>query len=202
MSKATGYPDCMQTLIEEFSKMPGIGVRTAERLAFYILTTNKEATERLSEAVRKVRDTVRYCKDCFNLSENELCRICSDPTRDVHTLCVIEEPKDIIAMEKSGVFRGLYHVLLGALSPLDGVGPDDLKVPELLRRLKEGSVSEVILGTTSDTEGEATAIYLKGRIKTLGIKVTRLAQGIPLGTDLEFADRATLIRAIEARLSY
>ena len=199
MSRGTSYPECMQALIEEFSRMPGIGIRTAERLAFYILTAKQEAVDRLSESLIRVKDTIRYCKDCFNLSERELCSICSDPSRDSQVLCVVEEPKDIIVIEKSGAFRGVYHVLLGALSPLDGIGPEDLKIPELISRVKSSTFSEIIVATTSDTEGEATSIYLTGIMKSLKVKLTRLAQGVPIGSELEFTDRATLIRAIEAR---
>jgi recombination protein RecR len=195
-----GYPEPIQRLIEQFAQMPGVGVRTAERFAFYILTARKEDTDRLAEAIRKTKDSIRYCRQCFNLSEKELCAICSDPTRDARMLCVVEEPKDIIALEKSGVFSGHYHVLLGALSPLDGIGPNDLKIPELLSRLGgPPGWTEVLLATTSDTEGEATAIYLTKALKPYKVRVTRLAQGVPVGTELEFADRATLMRAIEAR---
>jgi recombination protein RecR len=194
-----GYPEPMQHLIEQFSQMPGVGVRTAERFAFYILGARKEDADRLSDAIRKTRESIRYCRQCFNLSERELCAVCADPTRESRMICVVEEPKDIIALEKSGVYHGQYHVLLGALSPLDGIGPNDLKIPELLSRLTAGQFTEVLLATTSDTEGEATAIYLTKALKPYRVKVTRLAQGVPVGTELEFADRATLMRAIEAR---
>ena len=194
-----GYPECMQVLIEEFSKMPGIGTRTAERLAFYILTADKISVDRLAEAVRKVKASVRYCETCFNLSESAKCGICSGASRDHTRICVVAEPKDIMTLEKAGVYKGLYHVLLGVLSPLDGIGPQDLKVRELLGRIKEEGTEEVILATTSDTEGDATAFYLVKVLKPLGVRVTRLAQGIPVGSDLEFSDRATLSRAIEAR---
>lgn len=195
----TGYPEPMQNLIEQFSQMPGVGVRTAERFAFYILTARKEDTDRLSDAIRRTKESIRYCRQCFNLSEKEICHICSDPTRETGMICVVEEPKDIIALEKSGVYHGLYHVLLGALSPLDGIGPNDLKIPELLSRLSANPITEAVLATTSDTEGEATAIYLTKALKPYKIKVTRLTQGVPVGTELEFADRATLMRAIETR---
>lgn len=195
----SGYPECMRALIEEFSHMPGVGVRTAERLAFYILTTDKISVERLADAILKVNESIRYCAKCFNLSEEETCAICSDPGRDAAKICVVEEPKDIISLEKSGVFRGLYHVLLGSLSPLDGIGPQDIKIQELIARVKGEGIKEVILATAPDTEGEATAIYLARTLKPTKVKVTRLAQGIPVGSELEFADRATLMRAIEAR---
>lgn len=199
MPAGNGYPECMRELIEEFARMPGVGMRTAERLAFYVLTADKTAAERLSASIRKVNDSIRYCAKCFNLSENEFCSICSDHTRDATRVCVVEEPKDIISIERSGVFHGLYHVLLGVLSPLDGVGPQDIKTAELVARVKTQGIQEVILGTTSDTEGEATALYLARTLKPLKVKTTRLAQGIPVGSDLEFADRATLMRAIEMR---
>jgi recombination protein RecR len=150
----------MRELIDEFAKMPGVGRRTAERLAFYILTADKADAERLSASIRKVNDSIRYCSKCFNLSEGEFCSICSDASRDVERVCVVEEPKDIISIEKASVFRGLYHVLLGSLSPLDGVGPQDIKIAELLQRVKTEGIKEVILGMTSDTEGEATALYV------------------------------------------
>lgn len=195
-----GYPDCMRSLIEEFAKMPGVGIRTAERLAFYVLSADRESVERLATSIRKVNESIRYCQKCFNLSENEICSICMDPGRDQERICVVEEPKDIISIEKSGGYKGLYHVLLGVLSPLDGMGPQDLKIQELLARLKSNkSIKEVIVATTSDTEGEATAIYLSKILKTNPVRVTRLAQGIPVGIDLEFADKATLMKAIEAR---
>ncbi len=194
-----GYPDCMQALIEEFSRMPGVGVRTAERLAFYVLTADKDSIGRLAESLKKVNESIRYCSRCFNLSEAETCLICADPRREGDKICVVEEPKDTLSIEKANVFRGRYHVLLGALSPLDGVGPQDIKIQELLTRVKADNIKEVILATSPDTEGEATAIYLGRVLKPLKVRVTRLAQGIPVGTDLEFADRATLSRAIEAR---
>lgn len=189
----------MQVLIEELSKMPGIGVRTAERLAFYVLEADKISVERLSDALKKVNESIRYCRDCYNLSEDELCKICSNAARDHDCVCVVEEPKDIITIEKSGGFKGVYHVLLGVLSPLDGVGPQDIKIQELVDRIKQHKIKEVIIATTSDSEGEATAIYLAKALRPLGVRTTRIAQGIPVGSDLEFADRATLSRAIEAR---
>jgi recombination protein RecR len=192
-----GYPDCMRDLIEEFAHMPGIGVRTAERLAFYVLSADKDSIGRLSDSIRKVKESIHYCSKCYNLSEHEECRVCSDASRNQGVICVVEDPKDIITIEKVGVYKGLYHVLLGSLSPLEGIGPEDLKIKELMTRAKK--VTEVLLATAPDTEGEATAIYLTKLLKAQQIKVTRLAQGIPVGCDLEFADRATLMHAIEAR---
>jgi len=199
MNRGMQYPECMQTLIEAFAKMPGIGIRTAERLAFYVLTADGVDVKTLSDSVQKVKESIRYCKACFNLSEEELCAICQDPGRERALLCIVEEPKDIIVIEKSGGFKGLYHVLLGALSPLDGIGPKDLKIPELIHRLGADIFQEIIIATTSDTEGEATSLYLNKVIKPLKIKITRLAQGMPMGSELEFTDRATLVKAIEAR---
>jgi len=193
------YPESMQALIQEFSRMPGVGIRTAERLAFYVLSAPLEPMVRLSEAIQKVNKTIHYCKLCFNLSEEDACTICKDPTRDTHTICVVEEPKDIISIEKSGAYRGIYHVLLGVLSPLDGVGPQDIKIQELISRIKKQGITEVIVATTSDTEGEATAVYLAKVVKACKVRITRLAQGIPVGSDLEFADRATLSKSILSR---
>lgn len=195
----TGYPECMRVLIEEFSKMPGVGLRTAERFAFHVLGADPESVERLADTLKKVNRTVRTCDRCFNLSEGSLCAVCEDERRDREKICVVEEPKDIITIEKSGAWRGVYHVLLGALSPLDAVGPQDLKIGELLSRVRNENIREVIIATTSDTEGEATAIYLAKVLKPFKARVTRIAQGVPVGADLEFADRATLMRAIEAR---
>ena len=194
-----GYPESMKALIEGFAKLPGIGIRTAERLAFFVLMAEKQEMDDLAAAIRKVSESIRYCVRCFNLSEAEICTICSDSSREGGVLCVVEEPKDIISIEKSGSFHGRYHVLLGALSPLDGIGPKDIKIAELLTRVKSELPQEVIIATTPDTEGEATAIYLAKVLRPLKLRVTRLAQGIPLGADLEFADRATLMRSIEAR---
>ncbi|MCA9397001.1 MAG: recombination protein RecR, partial [Candidatus Omnitrophica bacterium] len=180
MSRQAGYPDCMQEMIEAFAKMPGVGIRTAERLAFYVLGTSNEQAKRLSEAIQKIKSTIRYCKQCFNLSERELCPICVDPARSESVLCVVEEPKDIITIEKAGVYKGKYHVLLGNLSPLDGIGPEDIRAAELFSRVRSGKISEVFIATTSDTEGEATAIYLRTQLKQMSVQVSRLASGVPL----------------------
>ena len=198
------YPESMLRLIEEFAKMPGVGIRTAERFAMYILTASQESVEALSQLLLKVNGNIHYCQECFNLSEESICHVCSDPTRDHALLCVVQDPKDIIAIEKSGDFSGVYHVLLGALSPLEGIGPKDLKIKELLNRLKKGTIKEVVLGTSSDTEGDATSIYLQKQIQMLSakggkIKVTRIAHGVPVGSALEFVDRATLSRAFKQR---
>ena len=189
----------MIRLIEQFAKMPGVGTRTAERFAFYILGAPPEAVEELSRLLLKVNGNIHYCQECFNLSEEPVCHICSDPTRDHSLLCVVQDQKDIIAVERSGDFQGIYHVLLGALSPLEGIGPKDLKIKELLHRLKKGSIREVVFGTSSDTEGEATLLYLLKHIKPLKVKVTRSAHGVPVGSALEFVDKATLSRAFKQR---
>ncbi len=193
------YPESMVNLIEAFSKMPGVGIRTAERFAFYILGAPHETVEEMSRLMLKVNGNIHYCQECFNLSEEPVCHICSDPTRDHGLLCIVQDPKDIIAIEKSGDFQGVYHVLLGALSPLEGIGPKDLKIKELLQRLRKGTIREVVLGTTSDTEGDATSIYLLKQIKPLKVKVTRIAHGVPVGSALEFVDKATLSRAFKQR---
>ncbi len=193
------YPESMVHLIEEFAKMPGVGKRTAERFAFYILSTARENVASLAKLMVKVNENIHACQQCFNLSERSICHICEDPTRDHALICVVQDPKDVIAIEKSGDFQGIYHVLMGALSPLEGVGPKDLRIKELLDRLKSGQIREVVLATTSDTEGDATAIYLTKQLKTLKIKTTRIAHGVPVGSALEFVDRASLSRAFRQR---
>lgn len=195
----SGFPDSMKSLIEAFGRLPGIGPRSAQRLAFHILRSRKEEAETLSQAIRKVKETVRFCKRCNNLSDEELCKVCSDRTRDTSVICVVEEPNDILAIEKAKNFHGLYHVLLGSLSPLDGIGPSDLKIAELIDRVKKEKVKEVIIATDFNTEGEATALYLARVLKPAGIRITRVAYGMPVGSDLEYADQATLMRAFEGR---
>lgn len=179
--------------------MPGIGPKTAQRLAFYILRIPGEDAARLAEAIRQVKERVRYCSICSNIAEEDPCRICRDPGRDRLTICVVEEPHDAAALERAGGYRGLYHVLMGALSPLGGVGPKDLKIDELMKRLKEGKISEVIMATNPSVEGDATVLYLARLIRPLGIKLTRIACGLPVGGDLEYADQATLARALAER---
>ncbi len=193
------YPESMIHLIEEFAKMPGVGTRTAERFAFYILGAAHEEVESLSKIILKVNENIHYCQQCFNLSEESVCHICVDPTRDHSLLCVVQDPKDIIAIEKSGDYHGIYHVLLGALSPLEGIGPKDIKIKELFQRLKDSDIREVIIGTSSDTEGEATSLYLLKHLKSMKLKVTRIAHGVPVGSALEFVDKATLSRAFRQR---
>jgi recombination protein RecR len=195
----SGYTESMRNLIEEFAKMPGIGPKTAERLAFYILKTNRETAGALARAIVRIKEATRFCAVCNNLSEQDRCDICRDQKRDTSVICVVENPEDIASIEKTGSFQGIYHVLLGTLSPLNGVGPDDLKIKDLIARLRNGAAKEVIIATNPDTEGEATALYLIRLIKPLGIKVTRIASGIPMGTNLEYIDQASLIKSIEGR---
>ena len=194
--------DSLEKLIEEFSKLPGIGKKTAQRMAFYILKSRKEEAEALAQAVLDVKEKVRYCSVCFNITEEDPCNICKDEKRERSIICVVEEANDVVALEKTNQYKGLFHVLGGVLSPLDGIGPDELKIKELLFRLKGKKVKEVILATNPNTEGEATAIYIAKLIKPLGIKVTRIARGLPAGGDLEYADQVTLANAIEGRIEF
>lgn len=194
------YARSMQNLIKEFSKMPGIGAKTAERLAFYVLKLPKEDAECLSQSILKVKLTIRFCKICNNLSEGDLCLICQDESRDRGLICVVEEPNDVSAIEKAGKFNGVYHVLLGHLSPLDGIGPEALKIKELLERVKKEEIKELMMATNSDTEGETTALYIAKLFRPYKFKITRLAYGIPVGSELKYADQATLMKAIEGRL--
>ena len=189
----------MTQLIDAFAKLPGVGKRTAERFAFYILSAPREQVDALAKLLIKVNESIHACRQCFNLSEEDVCHICSDPTRDHTLICVVQEPKDVIAVEKSGDYSGVYHVLMGALSPLEGVGPKDIRVKELFARLKDGNAREIVLATTSDTEGDATATYLTKQLKTLRIKVTRIVHGVPVGSALEFVDKASLSRAFRHR---
>jgi recombination protein RecR len=188
----------MGKLIGELSKLPGIGPKTAQRLAFYILGMSKESVRELSDALLEAKEKINYCSACNNLTETDLCIYCSSTERDRSIICVVESPKDVIAMERTGEFRGLYHVLHGAISPMDGIGPDEIMLKNLLPRLQEG-VEEVIVATDPDTEGDVTAMYLARILKPLGIKVTRIAHGLPVGGDLEYADEVTLSRALEGR---
>ena len=190
--------EALETLVSEFSKLPGIGRKTAMRLSLYILKSSTEDAERLAKAIVDVKRKIRFCSVCFNITEKDPCPICSNPDRDHSSICVVEEPIDVIALEKTNEFKGVYHVLGGSLNPLEGIGPDKLHIKELLQRLTD--VREVILATNPDVEGEATTVYLWNLLKPLGLKVTRIARGIPVGGDLEFADEATLVRALEGRL--
>ena len=193
------YPDAVARLIEALQRLPGIGPKTAQRLTFFLLKRPVEEVRELSESLLAVKDQIVYCRLCFNITDEDPCRICADPSRDSRLLCVVEEPNDLLAMERTGEYRGRYHVLLGALSPLDGIGPDDLKVKELLVRLEVGDTTEVILATNPNVEGEATALYLAKLLRPLGLRVTRIARGLPVGGDLEYADQVTLSKALEGR---
>ena len=189
----------VERLIEEFAKLPGIGQKTAQRLAFHVLDLPKEDAERFADAIREAKAKTFTCRRCQNLTDSEICPICSDKTRNQKVICVVAEPRDVIAMERSREYTGVYHVLHGVISPLNHVGPDDIRIRELLARLQDGSVQEVIMATNPTVEGEATAMYISRLLKPLGIRVTRLAYGIPVGGDLEYADEVTLSRAIEGR---
>ncbi len=186
-------------LVRELVKLPGIGQKTAQRLAFHLLKTERTEALRLAEAIQAVRDRLAFCRQCRNIAEGELCEFCLDPKRDRSKILVVEEPSTLYAIERTGGFRGLYHVLLGSLSPLDGVGPSEIRAQDLVDRLKEGGVEEVILATSPTIEGEATAIYLTKLIKPHGVRVSRIAYGIPVGMDLEYADEVTLMKSLEGR---
>lgn len=189
----------IQKLLDELERLPGIGPKSAQRIAYWILNEDRINATRLAQAIIEVKDTVHFCSRCFNYAQDELCDICASSKRDQNTICVVSEPRDIPPIERTGTFSGVYHVLGGALSPLEGIGPDDLHIAELLARLNDPNISEVILATNPNIEGETTASYLARLIKPLGVKVSRLASGLPVGGDLEFADEVTLGRAIEAR---
>lgn len=189
----------IQKLLDELERLPGIGPKSAQRIAYWILNEDRVDATRLAQAIIEVKDTVHFCSRCFNYAQDELCDICASSKRDQNTICVVSEPRDIPPIERTGTFSGVYHVLGGALSPLEGIGPDDLHIAELLARLNNPSVAEIILATNPNIEGETTASYLARLIKPLGVKVSRLASGLPVGGDLEFADEVTLGRAIEAR---
>jgi len=186
-------------LLEALEKLPGIGPRSAERIAFHLLRVPNTQAQHFAQAILDVKHHLRFCEVCFNLSETPRCQICQDASRDPAVVCVVEEPKDVLAIEKTGSFRGLYHVLLGAIAPLDGIGPELLKIDELLRRLGDEGVREVIIATDADKDGETTAAYLSKLLKDRGLSITRIASGIPVGSHLEYADQATLARAMEGR---
>jgi recombination protein RecR len=191
-------PDPLLRLIDELQRLPGIGPKGAQRLAFHLLKTPREQTDRLVDAVRDVKEQVTYCSVCNNITDIDPCGFCSNPDRDRHLICVVEEPQNVAGIEKTREFKGLYHVLMGAISPLQGIGPDDLKIKSLLARVSNG-VSEIILATNPNVEGEATAIYLARLLKPLGVRVTRIAMGVPVGSDLEYADEITMHKALEGR---
>ena len=192
-------PDPLTRLVEQLQKLPGIGAKSAQRLAFYVLKNPREDAERLIEAIRDVKDRVTYCSNCNNITDADPCVFCTSATRDQRVICVVEEPQNVSVVEKTREFRGVYHVLMGALSPLQGVGPDDLKIKGLLTRVGTGGVDEVILATNPTVEGEATALYLARLLKPLGVRVTRIAMGVPVGSDLEYADEVTMHKAMEGR---
>ena len=196
---STTYTQPVQALIDELGKLPGIGPKSAQRIAFHLLKVPADDANRLAHAIREAKEKVRFCDRCFNVAEGPLCPICADDRRDGTVLCVVEESRDIVAIEKTGEFRGRYHVLLGVMSPLEGIGPEQLKIRELVARLGPEGVEEVIVCTNPNTEGEVTAMYLARLLKPIGLRVTRIASGLPVGGDLEYADELTLGRAIEGR---
>ncbi|NDL60987.1 recombination mediator RecR [Phytoactinopolyspora mesophila] len=193
------YEGVVQSLIDELGRLPGVGPKSAQRIAFHVLAAEPDDVRRLAEALTEVKEKVRFCATCGNVAEAEQCQICRDPRRDRSVLCVVEEPKDVVAIERTREFRGRYHVLGGAISPIEGVGPDELRVKELMTRLADGTITELIIATDPNLEGEATATYLARLVKPMGLRVTRLASGLPVGGDLEYADEVTLGRAFEGR---
>ena len=193
------YTPAVQNLIDELGKLPGVGPKSAQRIAFHLVKLSEQDALRLAHAISEAKEKVRFCERCFNMSDDQFCEICTDQRRDHSLICVVEEPRDVVAVEKTHEYRGYYHVLQGAINPIDGIGPDQLRIRELLHRLQEGTVEEVILCTNPNIEGEATAMYLAKLIEPLGIPVTRIASGLPVGGDLEYADELTLGRAIEGR---
>ena len=196
---ASYYSPSIEKLIEAFQKLPSIGEKSAVRLAFYILNSSEDETNKFIKSIQDAKKNLKFCSKCFNISDTDPCPICSNPARDQSKICVVEDVKDVVAMEKTHEFKGLYHVLHGSISPMDGIGPDDIKIKELLARLMDGQVKEIILATNPRVEGEATAMYISKLVKPLGIKVTRIAHGIPVGGDLEYTDEVTLSKALEGR---
>ena len=193
------YPKSLARLIEELEKLPGIGPKSAQRLALHLLHASQEDAEALAEAIRQVKQQIRACTLCFNYTDADQCAVCTDPNRDDSTLCVVGDPRDLMAMERAGSFRGRYHVLQGLISPMDGVGPESLRISELLDRIRGSTIKEVVLATNPTVEGDATAMYLAELLKPLGVKVTRIALGLPVGGDLDYADDVTIARALEGR---
>jgi recombination protein RecR len=193
------YAAPIAKLIDELSKLPGVGSKTAQRLAFYILNMPEEEVLQLSGAITNAKKNIRYCRICCNITDSDVCGICSNAKRDNSVICVVEDPKDVVAMEKMREYKGLYHVLNGAISPMEGIGPEEIRIKELLKRVGENDIKEVILATNPNIEGEATAMYISRLLKPVGIKVTRIAHGIPVGGDLEYADEVTLMKALEGR---
>jgi len=199
---ASVYTPPVQTLIDELGRLPGVGPKSAQRIAFHLLKLPAADVERLASAIHDANERVRFCERCFNVAESTLCPICSDDRRDAKILCVVEESRDIVALERTGEFRGRYHVLLGCMNPLEGIGPEQLKIRELVDRLKDEPIEEIVICTNPNTEGEVTAMYLARLLEPLGLRVTRLASGLPVGGDLEYADELTLGRAFEGRRSF
>jgi recombination protein RecR len=193
------YPPSILKLIKSLSRLPGIGEKTAERLAMHILRAPHSEAERLSSNIIEVKNKIKLCSICFGLSDSDICNICSDRTRTLSILCVVEQPADMVAIEKSGAFTGLYHILEGVLSPMDGIGPDNIRIKELISRIAQGEIKEVVLATSTNVEGEATAAYIAERIENYSIKVTRIASGVPIGGDLKYVDQVTLKKAMETR---
>lgn len=193
---------CIDRLIKELSKLPGIGPKSAERMAFYLLETSASEASMLSSAILAIKEKIRHCSRCYNISESEICPVCSDARRETALICVVQEPKDAIAIEKTGHYKGLYHILMGVLSPLDGIGPDHLRIKELTERVKTEKTREVIIATNFDAAGESTSIYLTKVLKPLNVKLTRLAHGIPVGSNIEYTDQVTLGKAIDGRREF
>lgn len=193
------YPAPIQRLLEELERLPGVGPKSAQRIAYWLLTVETTDADRLASAISDVKRHIHFCPKCFNFAEGELCEVCADPERDTTTICVVEEPRDLVAVERTHEFHGVYHVLHGAISPIDGIGPDQLRVRELIERIGTADIAEVVVATNPNVEGETTALYIARLIKPLGIRVTRIASGLPVGGDLEYADEVTLGRALEAR---
>lgn len=193
------YPDSLLKLIKNLSRLPGIGEKTAERLAMHILRASRKEAEQLSHSIIEIKEKVKLCSMCFALSDTDVCNICSDPARTPSILCVVEQPADMVAIEKSGSFKGLYHILEGALSPMDGIGPDDIRIKELITRIARDKIKEVVLATSTNIEGETTAGYIAEQLKNHPVKVTRIASGVPIGGDLKYVDQVTLKKAIETR---
>jgi recombination protein RecR len=193
------YPQSVLNLIKELSRLPGIGRKTAERLAMHLLSATPEDTTALADSITAMKETVRLCKRCFSLSDGDLCRLCSNPRRDAQLLCVVEQPADMASLERSGAFNGLYHILGGVLSPMDGIGPEEIRIEPLVRRVREGRLTEVVLATGTNVEGESTAAYIRERLRPFPVRVTRIASGVPIGGDLKYVDQVTLKRAMESR---
>ena len=193
------YAPSIEKLIESFEKLPSIGHKTAQRLAFYMLDLSNEEAKEFTDSILNAKQSLKFCSKCFNISDTDPCNICSNPKRDESTICVVEDVRDVLAMERTHEYQGVYHVLHGSISPMNGVGPDDIKIKELLSRIMEGNTKEIILATNPRVEGEATSMYISKLVKTLGVKVTRIARGIPVGGDLEYTDEITLTKALEGR---